>query len=289
MEVRDTLGMLLRRWYVVLLGLALTAGLAVATHRLVPTPYEAGGSILLMPAETVVDDDVGNPYLYLGGMADALDVLVVRARADESRGPLLEGVDGADLSIEKDPTTPTPIVNVRAESSAPGTTLELRDAAMAEVVDILGQMQDELDITGQARIRPVDLTVDESATAVTGTATKLAVAALGAGLLATFILTGVVDGWLTRRAARREREEPEAREPVAEGPADDEAPDEDEAPTNALPDEASDDQTSYDKDSPDDETSEAAPPDDDSPDDDTDKPSATADREALELETTAPR
>jgi hypothetical protein len=278
--------MLLRRWYVVLLGLALTAGLAVATHRLVPTPYEAGGSILLMPAETVVDDDVGNPYLYLGGMADALDVLVVRARADESRGPLLEGVDGADLSVEKDPTTPTPIVNVRAESSSPGTTLALRDAAMAEVVAILDQMQDELDIADQARIRPVDLTVDESATAVTGTATKLAVAALGAGALATLVLTGVLDGWLARRAARREREGAEPREPAAGGPTDEETPDDDASPEDGASDEADEpgDETPDDETSPDDDETS-----DDSPDDDAEELSAAVDREALELETTAPR
>lgn len=205
MELNDTLRVMVRRWYVLLLGLALSAGLGWVVHVSVPTSYEADTSILLMPAETVVDEEVGNPYLYMGGMADALDVLVIRAGAEQVRADVLDDFPGADYTIGSHPTTPTPIVDVTAEGASGEESLALMQAATASVIETLDVMQDELGLPDAARIRPAELTVDPVATELTGQANKAAVAAVGAGVLVTLMMTALVDGVVARRSRNRSR------------------------------------------------------------------------------------
>lgn len=201
MELSDTLRTLLRRWYILLLGLLMTAGLGWAVYRAVPTTYEATGSILLMPSETMVGKD-GNPYLYLGGMRDVLDVLVRRSDSEQVREATLSRFEGADYSVAPDATTQSPIVVVTVETASPENSVALLQVVMTTVGNNLGAMQDELALPELKRIRIRELVVDASATANTGTARQAAIATVGAGFVGTLLLTGYVDGLLVRRRAR---------------------------------------------------------------------------------------
>jgi hypothetical protein len=202
MELSDTLATLVRRWHILLLGLLMTGGLGWAVYQAVPTTYEASGSILLMPADTMVGKG-GNPYLYLGGMRDALDVLVRRSSSEHSRQSVLSRFDGANYTVSTDPTTQSPIVLVTAQSKSPDDSMALRQEAMATIGRNLESMQNELGISDKSRIRMRELVVDSSATANTKMALQAAIVSVGAGLLCTLAATAFADKVLTRRRARR--------------------------------------------------------------------------------------
>lgn len=202
MELSDTLRALVRRWYVLLLGLLLTAGAGWAVHRAVPTTYQATGSILLMPSPVMVGD-AGNPYLYLGGMRDVLDVVIRRSDAEQVREGLLAPYEGSDYEVAPDATTQSPIIVVTAESLSPEDAVALLQAALVTVGSNLDAMQDELTLPEANRIQRRELVVDATATADNSTARQATIATVGAGLLGTLLLTGFVDGRLLRRRARR--------------------------------------------------------------------------------------
>lgn len=74
-------GLVTRRWYVVLVGLLLTLPLAyLAAQYVAPTYTMKASVVLLAPEETVGDG--GNPYLAMGGLEAAVDVAATGLAAD---------------------------------------------------------------------------------------------------------------------------------------------------------------------------------------------------------------
>ena len=124
MRLTETLKSLGRRWYVVVLGLAVTLGMGYLVDIKVPSTYQAEGSILLMPPDSTVGA-AGNPYLYLGGLNQALDVLVRRASAIEVSGPILEKYPDSTYTVDPDRTIASPIVIVTTESPSSEASLKL--------------------------------------------------------------------------------------------------------------------------------------------------------------------
>ena len=66
--------MVRRRWILAIVGLGLTAGLAVAGYFVAKPTYQATASILLLPPATTVPAE-GNPFLQLGGLDLTVDLL----------------------------------------------------------------------------------------------------------------------------------------------------------------------------------------------------------------------
>lgn len=202
MRLTETLRSLGRRWYVVLLGLALTASLGMLISVKVPITFAATGTILLMPPDETVGVR-GNPYLYLGGLNTALDVLVRRANSIEVSGPLLKLHPGTNYTVEADRTTSSAIVLVTAEAESSDAALALRDEAMATVMTTLDLMQDEANVENIMRLHGQDLVIDKTAVAKTKTQLQLILVAVGGGTIGTLLLAGFVDGWIIERRQRR--------------------------------------------------------------------------------------
>lgn len=228
MRLTETLKSLGRRWYVVLLGLAITASAGMLISDKVPVTYAATGSILLMPPDETVGDR-GNPYLYLGGLNTALDVLVRRANSIEVSGPLMELHPGSTYTVEPDRTTSSAIVLVTAEAGTSDAAFTLRDEAMATVMTTLDLMQDEANVENVMRLHGQDLVIDKKSVPKTKTRLQLILVAVGGGIVGTLLLAGVVDGWIIERRHRRlDTPEPE--------PAEEDAGPEPRKPTDAEPD-----------------------------------------------------
>lgn len=202
MNLSETIKSLGRRWYIVLLGFALTLGTGMLIGTKVPTTYEASGSILLMPPESTVGVQ-GNPYLWLGGLNTALDVLVRRTSAIEVSGPLLNKYQDSGLTIIPDRTTSSAIALVTAEAPSPETALQLRDDAMAAIIKTLGVMQDESQVKNDQRIYGDELVIDKSATPKTKTRLQLLIIVGGGGTFGTLLLAGAIDGWIMDRRLQK--------------------------------------------------------------------------------------
>ena len=222
MTTPQSLAVLLRRWYLVLSGILFTVLLCWGAAWIVPPSYDAQGSMVLMPPSATVGDE-GNPYLQLGGMSEALDVLVRQANAPAVRDRVLEEYPSASYTIEPDRSTSGSIVVVQATAETEAESLTVLDTALQTLPAVLTRMQDELAVIPIQRIDIMPVVVDaEAALNSKQTLQALAVAVV-AGLSGTFLLTGLADGLLL---SRQRRLKPAAEEnlhqkaPVA-GPASD--------------------------------------------------------------------
>lgn len=218
MQLSDTIAILTRRWYVLLIGLCLTAVVGWSAYQAVPTKYEATGSLLLMPSTDTVGTE-GNPYLYLNGMTDARDVLLLRSGSTENREAVIGDHAETDYTLTSDPTTQSPIVSAVAQSSTPEAAMAVMDAALNNVRQNLRTMQDELELPEGQRLSARLLVLDESATPSRTTAWRVAIMAGGIGVLGTLMMTGLIDNALLRRRERRRArladEAAAAREPAS--------------------------------------------------------------------------
>lgn len=202
MRARDTLGSLLRRWYILALGLLLTAAMCWVLQGRVPVTYEAKGSQVLMPPPATVGE--GNPYLYLGGLSQALDVLIRHVSAEEATKPVLRAFPGTNYSVQADGSTSGSILVISASGSTPEATMGVLQAALDKVPVALKAMQDELAIADKVRINVRTVVVDSQATRNDQSQMRLVLLAAGAGTVSAVFLTAMVDGLLSgRNSARR--------------------------------------------------------------------------------------
>lgn len=201
MYVRDVVAGLRRRWYIVVTGLLLTGGLCALAFEYVPISFIARGSMILLPPETVTDGE--NPYLYLGGLAPALDVLTRRVDADKIRLPIEDAFPEAEFTVFADRSSSGPIIAIEITAPTAREAFAVTDAVRAVIPVALEQMQTELDVPTGSRIALSPVSVDEEATRDTSTRTQALAVLGGLGLGATVLLTGLVDGLLLARRSRR--------------------------------------------------------------------------------------
>lgn len=203
MRVRETVGSLLRRWYIVLFGLLLTSAMCWVVQERVPATYEAKGSMVLMPPSATVGTE-GNPYLYLGGMSEALDVLIRHVTAAETVKRVLDDFPDTTYSVQADRSTSGSIVVVSAAGATAEDTLGVLQAALDKVPAALTGMQDELSIADKLRINVRTVVVDNQATKDDQTQTRMMMLAAGAGVVGTLLFTAMGDGFLRGRNNARD-------------------------------------------------------------------------------------
>lgn len=127
MQLGTVLRSLVRRWYLVLLGLILTLALCYQVQQATPEKYKSQASLVIMPSAQSVGEE-GNPYLNLGGMGgEALDILTRRLSSEEVRKQIAGGeFPGSAYTAETDKGTSGAILLITSTSSnasdALGTT-----------------------------------------------------------------------------------------------------------------------------------------------------------------------
>ena len=201
MNLADTLRGLWRRWYIVIPGLVLTIIVAIAAWQVIKPDYERAGTQLLLPGLASIPE-AGNPYLYLGGLSQAADVLVTAMSSERELGTILEDHPGAEIRILRDPLTSGPQILTTVTASSNAKAGETLDAAMARTTQVLGGLQDVDGITQGNRIGIKSITVDNRSTLVQ----KSRVLGVGGAtlgmLLITLLTAGLVEGLSTRRHRR---------------------------------------------------------------------------------------
>lgn len=202
MYLRDLLLGLRRRWYLVIVGVAASVALAWFVYTEVPVSYTARSSVLLLPPLSVTPEGE-NPFLNLSGMGPAMDVLTRRVDADVVRNPLEDAFPDAGYVVFADSSTSGPMVVAETTAPTAEAALKVLDAVHEELITSLDAMQADLAVPDVARITLTDVSVDREATLDSSTRTQFVVAAGGAGVGITILLTAIIDGLIMARRARR--------------------------------------------------------------------------------------
>ncbi|NMR28211.1 hypothetical protein [Crystallibacter degradans] len=203
MFLRDLALSLARRWYFVVLGIALTVLLGVLAHRTVPLSYQATASVVLIPPPTTIASG-DNPYLYLGGLEQALGVLAVTLNSPAVADPLLVENEGTSFETGRDVDTAGPIMQLSASGDSEQSTLAVLDAVLAAVPETLTNLQDDLSVPENSRISVLTLAVDEAPTTANREQLQAVLLAVACGGAGTLLLVRLLDAFLLKRAKRQE-------------------------------------------------------------------------------------
>lgn len=235
MELSAFWAAMLRRWYLVLVAVVATLAMTTLTVNKVGPTYTAEGTVLLFPPTTTVErgsESVteGNPYLFLGGLNQARDILIRSLTSSSSREAIKRQVRSATFEMVPDLSTSGPVIAVNVGAPTRAEALQALDAVVARVPDQLSDMQSGLGLARSALITSKVLTLDTKPKVVRKGQIRAGIVA-GAGTLAlSLLLIGLFDGlWSARRrrqqnsGKRARRDLPEEDEPAHPGPLTDDS------------------------------------------------------------------
>jgi hypothetical protein len=194
---------LLRRWYPIALGLVITAALCALAYVEVPPRQEMSSSVLLMPPQTAYDKDKGgNPYLVLGGMEAAVDV-VAREMSGETLEQQAKAMGADSFTLERDSTTPAPILLIKVAGKSPEGAQAGLTLLTEEVPKALTRLQDAVHVPQNALISSTVVAASVQPTVVRSSQLRALMMAGAGGLMLTLLLMVGVDNVLRSRRRRR--------------------------------------------------------------------------------------
>jgi hypothetical protein len=203
MKLRMVGWALIRRWYAALGGLIVVGAVCALAYVSVPVDYKASGSLVLLPSAQSVGSG-GNPYLFLGGLGQAMDVLTRRMAAAETVDKFSAQYQKMSYTALPDVTSGSSILVVAVKARSAATAEEALAAILADVPTELTTMQDSLHVPANSRIS--SMPVAEPSPPIPDTKGQIqAVGAVGAaGTVLVVLFTALLDGLLLRQKRRRE-------------------------------------------------------------------------------------
>lgn len=201
MFLRDVRVSLLRRWYLTIVGLLGSFGIAVGVYMVTPGSNQLTASVVLLPPATSIVPG-GNPYLQLGGLDQAVDVLVRALRAESSMQAVREVAPNSEVTIDPDLATSGPILVITATDRSAASANKAIDLLLAQTPTTLKKLQTTLGIADKSQITSMVLVRDEKATSVSKGPVRAALVAGVAGLAVSLLGIAFLDRLLTRRRIR---------------------------------------------------------------------------------------
>ena len=194
---------LLRRWYVVLLGLVATGALCALAVQLVPPTHRATSAVLLLPPQTADSEEPDNPFLALGGLDTVAGVLARDITDRATRDAIFDGGAQGGYTVEPDLISGGPVLLITAEAVSPDSALQTRDAVTDRLPRTLAELQVAAGVAESLQIRTKEITRDQTAEPVYNTLIRAVLVAAAGGVTATFLAVAALDGLLRRRADKR--------------------------------------------------------------------------------------
>ena len=205
MRLSRILGVLKRRWYVLVIGLLLSAGLGLLGVRISPPVYLAQGTILLLPSKEQLNAGGRNPFLHLDGLTGPAGIVIVRLDSDQNRAAIEAVSPTADYLVEPDPAMRGPGILVSVTDRTAEGALATLDFVLDTVTDTLREVQTERSVPSSATVGSMRLVVDvEPERQINGTL-RMAVAGVGGGLVLTAAAMVAIDVLMLRRRTKRSR------------------------------------------------------------------------------------
>ncbi|AXT85850.1 hypothetical protein C6I20_12080 [Aeromicrobium sp. A1-2] len=203
MYLRDLSESLLRRWYLVAVGLLLTVGLSVAAASLISPTYEAKSSLVLVPPRTTTGDS-GNPYLFLGGLQQSVDVLARALSADSALERIAERAPTGHYEVVSDVATSAPILLITAVDSSKAGAQRQLDAVKDEVPLVLQGLQSSLGVKKGSQITTSVVATDDVPKTINKARYRLVVLVALVTIFGALLLVGYLDGVLLARKLRKD-------------------------------------------------------------------------------------
>ncbi|WP_138443655.1 hypothetical protein [Sinomonas susongensis] len=203
MKLRMVGWALIRRWYAAVAGLLAVGAACLLVYGAVPADYKANGSLVLLPSPQSVGA-AGNPYLFLGGLGQAMDVLTRRMTAPDTTGRYAATYPKMSYTALPDVTSGSSIlvVTVTARSSEDaGSALQ---KILADVPAELTSMQDALHVPAASRISSMPVAQPSAPTVDVKRRIQATGGVGAAGVVLVILLTALLDGLLLRRSRRLE-------------------------------------------------------------------------------------
>ncbi|WP_153503469.1 hypothetical protein [Cumulibacter manganitolerans] len=199
-----------RRWYVVLVGLMLTAAMVFGAAKASPPDYQTRGLILLLPSTSAVGAG-GNPFLLLSGLEQPAGILVAYFSGAPARAEVAKVAPTAEYQIGIDDSTRGPVIAVDITARSAQEAMTALDHFVKQIPVELARLQTAVNAPADAVITSMPLTVDSKPTVDRSGMVRMVIAALVLGLVATGLVGYAVDSLVLRRRARREGTPPRRR------------------------------------------------------------------------------
>ena len=205
--VLDVVKALGRRWYVVVLGLFLSLGLAAGAYNLTPPEYNARALVLLLPGANAVGVG-GNPFLALSGLEQPASIVVAYFSSESARAEIERRSPTAEYEVVLDESTRGPVIAVDVTDQSPGAALSTLDFLLTRIPEELARLQGEVDAPAPSVITSMPIAVDDEATRDSSDTIRNVIAAGVVGIVFTGFVAFAIDGLLLRRRMRRNSSEP---------------------------------------------------------------------------------
>jgi hypothetical protein len=135
-SIWEVLRTLLRRWYLVVPAIAISAALAIAAFVSISPTYEAQASLLLLPSASSSGTLLlpGNPFLNLTtGLGQTAQVIAVASTDDKATAAIKAQGGDASFAVALDAAANAPVMDATATSVDPAATEKTLGLVIAEV------------------------------------------------------------------------------------------------------------------------------------------------------------
>jgi hypothetical protein len=197
-----------RRWYVLVAGLVLTAGLVLLVLRFVPPSYNVQTSVLLLPPISSVEPISSvkkhpvNPFLNLGGLDVVGGVLSKAVTDSESVRSIVRDGSQAKYTVEPDATVAGSVLAVTVSDSSPAGAFRTLDAILKLTTTRLQTLQNSVGATGDSQVRLMVITKNSVAELDVASLVRTLIVVIAAGVVLTLLLAVSIDALVRRRKRR---------------------------------------------------------------------------------------
>jgi hypothetical protein len=205
MNIADTFRGFVRRWYIVLPGLIIAMVGAIGAYITVQPGYERTATQLLLPGSGIIPKDSTNPFLYLGGLTQAADIVVRVMQSEEVLDKVVDQFPGTDVVVQRDPTVSGPVVQIVVTAKSDAAAAGALDELVQQSGVVLDRLQTEQNVTGNNQMTISTLTQDTKSTLQQKTRLVVAAGVFLGLVILTLLVASLVDG-LSRRARRTGRQ-----------------------------------------------------------------------------------
>lgn len=202
MNLGSTLRGLSRRWWILVIGLLLAASASGAAFAVAHPTYERSATLLLLPGKGSLPSDSQNPFLFLGGLTFAADILV-RATGSENMQHQIElEHPGTSFEVIRDPTTAGPVIRITVTAGSADESEVVLKQLTDEAASALHDLQAAENIGANERITTITVTMDDHATVRNRMRIALSVAAGLAVAGLTVAVSAIAEGLSVRRQTK---------------------------------------------------------------------------------------